>query len=321
MTRLAFSLVLTVAASLAVTTGCVLNKAKAAPDALCPTNGPMTVDQFHDHVDCLARGIKIVWEEDLREAVAITPSVPAVPGDLRLEVVRDCALIPYHKPTSKLIGWPHSLTYYTLYFQQALALYVMDLDGKLSPAGIVDFFERQMQAKLIEHRRGCPGSEMQESGRIPDQLPSVLDGRVTQVEYEALWSAIANSPTADELQAYLAVGPIMFVLLHEAGHAVLHPQGTNHSLDDELEADRYAAAVFRSSELPVMVALGLHQMIYQYSDHAGETGLDCRLNRLAAENPIPEDFARKFGQSAAQRLEELRVFYVEHYGAACTRKP
>jgi hypothetical protein len=295
--------------------------ARSAPEALCPITGQMSIEQFHDHIDCLTRGIGIVWEEDVRKAVGITPGVPAIPADLRLEVVKDCALIPYYDPRDKLVAWPHSLTYYTLYFQQALAVYIMDLAGTLAPDGIVDFFEQKMQAKLVAHRRGCAGSDMQESGRIPDQLPSVIDGRFTRAEYEALRLSVANSPTRDELQAYLAVGPMLFVLLHEAGHAVLHPTGTNHSLDDEMDADLYAAAVFRRSELPVTIGLGLHQMIYQNSDHGREAGLDCRMSQLAGQDLISEDFVRKFGRPAAQRLEELRLFYVEHYGASCKREP
>ncbi|MFN3492856.1 MAG: hypothetical protein ACK40V_11630, partial [Anaerolineales bacterium] len=187
----------------------------------------MSPEAFHVHVDCLARALGVVWDENVRDAVAITPDVLALPADVALDIGKDCALIPAYDPARRRVVWPHALTYYTLYFQQALAFYVLDLGGTtLTPERVVDYFGTQLKSKLLDHRRGCPASDMRITGRIPDQLPSVLDGRMTQAEYEAFWRSVAGSPLLDELQAYLAFGPTLFILLHEAGHAVLHASGT-----------------------------------------------------------------------------------------------
>jgi hypothetical protein len=291
-----------------------------AQEALCPITQILTFEELHEHVDCLASALENrIWQENLVPAIQFTAGIQVPDRELSFRVSKGCAVVPNYDPRRRSINFQHFLIYYSLNYQQAVLAQLMGFQAASRNEDVAEYFEGRLLPSLQRERVRCPGSALQTSGRIPMQLPSILDGTMTPEEQENIRNVFENYPKLDALQAYIAFSPTFFVLLHEVGHSVLHPEGTDGSMAQETAADEYAAAVLSANELPVTIALGLHQIIQSAGRGGDDAKLACRIENLARNYPVPKSFAEQFGQHIANRLEGLRTFYIERYHKKCVQ--
>jgi len=285
---------------------------------LCAPAGPMNWQEMHQFVGCVAEGLRDeVWAENILPGIEIAPGVDAPDRAIRLEITKGCSLVPAYDHNRGVVSFPHALFYFTLYFQQAMLFQFLGTSPGEGDEDLLSYYDDRLRPALVRERMACPGSDLQKTGRVSRQLPSIMDRRMTNAERDAIFRKVNSDPATDRFQAYVALSPVFFTLLHEVGHAVLHPDGSSGEDHEEIEADDYAAAVLNANGLPVIMGLGIHQIFHSASRGGNDSALACRVARLARNHPVPAAFVDEFGQDIANRLEHFRRFYADEYQRRC----
>lgn len=138
--------------------------------------------------------------------------------------------------------------------------------------------------------------------------------------YRSLNRSLQDDPVSRNLADSLAGGALMFVALHEIGHAAT---GTQHSEDagKESEADMFAVQVMHGGALPA--TLGVFAMNTFEILKAG-TGYNVRQQACRSIALIESDQANSkangklFTDEVGERLDALRTAWLAYFQPKCT---
>lgn len=288
------------------------------PEGICKVKGPMSEDDLHKFVACISNTLRdIVWPENILPAVKVAPVKTLRYISVELSFPNDCSLIPSFEPGSNRLNFPYPLHYYSLYNQQAVLTYLMGMPFVKTPKMLHQFLESKLKPHLVSLRKTCPGSSVQDTGKLNKLPPSILSKKISKQDQKALVEMAKNRMLVRKLEAYTGFSTVFFTLIHEYAHAVLHDNQRKNSLAVEIEADDYAASVFETSELPIAISLGLFDLLHGSSGSPHTLDLACRIKRLAKNHPTPQSFEQEFNKQIYDRLEDLRQYYVVYYSSKC----
>ena len=292
-----------------------------APEGICHVDGPMSETAFHEFVDCTSRTLRdIIWPKNIIPGIRIAGVQMLANDAVALLFPKDCSFKPSYKPGTNKLVFSYPLQYYSLYNQQAILAYLMGMPFAPTPEALQTFLEKELRPHLVASRTRCPGSQLQRTGKVVPFPPSIMSRKISRAEQEELIRIAKYNMLIRKLEAYIAFSSTFFTLIHEYGHAVLHNNDRENSLAFEVEADNYAATVMEANDLPVIISLGLFDLLHGAAHSSHSKGLACRLRQLSQGHPIPTSFKQEFGEQISMRLSDLRNFYITFYNHRCTTK-
>lgn len=115
------------------------------------------------------------------------------------------------------------------------------------------------------------------------------------------------------LHHYVAAYPILFLILHEAGHLV-KGFGTAPNTPAEFSADQFAVASFHASKVPATFGIPFLQIFAQRNR---EPDLNCRLAKIAEMDNTDLGRFNEMKPAEINRLEALRAYYAAKYSKYC----
>ncbi len=236
------------------------------PEGICRVDGPMSEAAFHEFVDCTSRTLRnIIWPENIIPGIRMAGVRILANDAVALSFPKDCSFKPSYKPGTNKLVFPYPLQYYSLYNQQAILAYLMGMPFASTPEALQTFLEKELRPHLVASRIRCPGSQLQRTGKVVPFPPSIMSRRISQAEQEELIRIAKENTLIRKLEAYIAFSSTFFTLIHEYGHAALHDNNNENSLTLEVEADNYAATVMEANNLPVIISLGLFDLLVSNS--------------------------------------------------------
>ena len=286
-------------------------------DAICDPGEVADARELADLIDCASRALVVVWRDDIRQAARTAGIDLSGVGLLAHEGCVWRPEWPSPEDPSK-ISYGKTLLYYSNYLQQAYLLYLLGRDEAATPEMVNEYLQERLLPALRDDVRHCSVSGEQPRGYPSAPIPSILEGKVSAERYNALMQYLSGHPTMPGLGDATGGLPVIFALLHEAGHALLHPREPQGRSEDEVEADEFASRVFVATDMPVALGLG-HLELFYYNNRALENpAVACRLAMLARRYPTGRSFAEDYGRDVYDRLEALRKSYVARYGESCS---
>lgn len=296
--------------------------AQRVAEGICQIKGPMTPEAFHTFVGCTARTLEtVIWPENILPGIKFA-GVPMAPnGVVTLHFPNDCSMVPVYQLQDRKIIFPYQLQYYSLYNQQAILAYLMGMPFVKTPEALNAFLETKLRPHLVAARNRCPTSAMAKSGRVEPLPPSVFAAQLSMNDRQELVTIAQQNQLIRRLEAFTANASVFFTLIHEYAHATLHNDGRPNSLAMEMEADAYAARVMEANKLPIVLSVGLFDLLHGSAAQGNAKDMACRMRRLMNQSAVSpksaNGFAEEFGVAVAQRLEDLRIFYRGYYGQRC----
>lgn len=296
-----------------------LSSPAEAQNPLCPTEGIVNQEELADLVDCIADGLAIVWEDDIKASVQLAYPGVTVLSDVPLIHDESCNWRPElrNENGQPQIRYGKTLIYYSMALQQAQVFYLLGIKPVDDPEAVFEYFDDTLLPVMRNDASKCRRSGPNTRGYPYFAVPTILHGKINKTQYAEIIAQLRQNSVADKLQAYVGGFPMFFAVLHEAGHVVLHAEIEENLPHHEPEADTFAQRVSMANDLPTVLGLGHFQLFYGNNRDRHNTAIACRLVSLAETGPTPRSFAQEFGTDVWQRSENLRKAYIAHYRKSC----
>ena len=299
-------------------------KALAQSEQECwiPNGRQMTQEEYHRYLDCVGDKLKSLWKREIRESILSQGISQKNLDELNFSLSKDCRWLPYYDPSSSppTIVYNRRFLHFSSYLQQALLMYLLDIDTLGETSTFARYIKQTMAPILRSRLADCrPGANQQLPG-IPSYI-NELTGDPNQYQREMAERTHARSK---RLSDFVAAYPIFFSFLHEAGHHFTKSEHDVSGQPAELAADQFAHSVFSSQKIPVTFAITYMHLLFAVATEdpvrraaMSKRDIACRIAILAEKDSANVKSLGPLGRDYVEQAEKLRQWYLSTFGKHC----
>lgn len=298
---------------------CLSSEARAQQALACPPpEPPATSEEFVAWLDCTLVELQTIWREDVVAGILSTkPDVQRI-SNLPLTFVSDCdyspRLIDTDDDGALEVVVNARLTIPQMMVSQAVLWYLVAPDTLADAQAHLTYLDQVLLPTVRQDQRVCdPDGTAFRYNQV--SIPSFFHGAPQQ---HPLFLG-SDSPTTRRIGDFVGGLPLFFAMIHEAGHAALHVDPPLPSFKvRETQADLFAAEVFTGNRVPVTLGLAYVLLAYDMNIGGARASVACRIVDLAKQAGVRDaELMADYGQQTVQRLEVLRLAYIQYYSGRC----